>query len=121
MTRSSAGSKAQKTNPTSQKSKTSARSGPRDGGIVPQPSREPVPMKRHKSLFLALMSVFVAWVGVMLGMYFRTVRPQHHLAPSPPPPQSPQPPGATTTTSPTTRALARMIEPSRSPLQSPML
>ena len=80
--------------------------------IVAQPSREPLPMRRHKGLFVALMSVFVAWVGVMLGMYVMTVRPQRHLEPLPLPPQSPQPPaGATTTTSPTTRALAQTLVP----------
>ena len=78
--------------------------------IVLQPSREPLPMRRHKGLFVALMSVFVAWVGVMLGMYVMTVRPQRHLEPLPLPPQSPQPPAATTT-SPTTRALAQTLVP----------
>ena len=116
-------SKSQTSNPKSQRGKPGAAPakpgasapGP-DGssrGILPQPSRQPLPMKRHKALFLALMSVFVAWVGVMLGMYFMTVRPQRHLAPMPPL-QSPQPPGATTTT----RAVARMVEPSQA--QTPL-
>jgi hypothetical protein len=97
-------SKSQKQNPKSQKAKSGVESA--TGGIVPQPSREPLPMKRRKGLFLALMGVFVAWVGVMLGLYVMTVRPQRHLEPLPLPSQSPQPPGATTT-SPTTRALAQ--------------
>jgi hypothetical protein len=107
-------SKSQKSNPKSQKSKAGAGKpgasapGPDDDsrGIVPQPSRAPLPMKRRKGLFLALMSVFVVWVGVMLGMYVMTVRPQRHFEP-PPSPQSPPPPPGATTTSPTSRALAQ--------------
>ena|SRR5690242_7878339 len=118
MTASPAGSKAQKANPKSQKGKTSATRVAGDGaGIVPQPSREPVPMKPHKALFFALMSVFVVWVGVMVGMYFMTVRPQRHLGP-PQPQQSPQPPAGATTTSPTTRALAQTVVPPQSQSQS---
>ena len=109
MTRSAAGSKAQKQNPKSQKGKPSAENGG-SGGIVPQPSREPLPMKRHKGLFIALMGVFIAWVGVMLGLYITTVRPREHSAPAPPPPPSPSPsqpqPAAATT-----RAVASMWLP----------
>ena len=36
--------------------------------------REPIPMKPRKGLFVALMAVFFAWVGVLLAMYFTTVR-----------------------------------------------
>jgi len=107
-------SKAHKENSKSQKNKGTAESS---NGIVPQPSRQPLPMRRHKGLFVALMSVFVAWVGLMLGLYFMTVRPQRHLEPLPlPEPQSPQPqPPAATTTSPTTRALAQTLVPRRPP------
>ena len=87
-------SKAQNQNPKSQRNKGDAASS---DGIVQQPSRQPLPMKRHKGLFIALMGVFVAWVGVMLGLYFTTVRPREHSAP--PPSARPQPPA-------TSRALA---------------
>jgi hypothetical protein len=79
-----AGSKAKSPKPPKEKLDYGKSSGPRDK-IVPQPSREPVPMKRHKGLFLALMGVFVAWVGVMLGLYLTTVRPREHSAPPAPP------------------------------------
>ena len=73
-----AGSKTQKPNPKSQKSKVVSDRG---GGIVPQPSREPLPMKPRRGLFITLMTVFVVWVGVMLAMYVTTVRPRRHSAP----------------------------------------
>ena len=56
--------------------------------IVPQPSRQPLPMKPRRGLFMTLMTIFVAWVGVMVGMYVTTVRPRRHSAP---PSQQPQP------------------------------
>ena len=50
------------------------------------PPRVPIPMKPRKGLFVGLMVVFFAWVGVMLGMYFTTVRPRtHSTQPSPAP------------------------------------
>ena len=88
---SAAASKSQKTNPRSQKGKATAAAAD-SNGIVPQPSREPIPMKPRRGMFLLLMSIFIAWVGVMLAMYFMTVRPRRHLAP---PPAQLQPPAAT--------------------------
>jgi len=61
-------------------------------GIVAQPSRTPIPMKPRKGVFIALMSVFALWVGVMLTMYVTTVRPRRHSAP---PPASQPPPAST--------------------------
>ena len=83
-------SKAQRANPKSQTKKVDETRQ----GIVPQPSREPLPMKPRRGVFIALMTVFVAWVCVMLAMYVTTVRPRRHSAPSPSQPQ-PQPPAAT--------------------------
>ena len=81
-------SKAQRANPKSQTKKVDETRQ----GIVPQPSREPLPMKPRRGVFIALMTVFVAWVCVMLAMYVTTVRPRRHSAPSP---SQPQPPAAT--------------------------
>ena len=50
-----------------------------------QPSRdvEPAiefepPLKPHKKLFIVLLAAFVVWVGVLLGLYFKTVYPARH-------------------------------------------
>ena len=100
MTSSPAGSKS--ANPKKQKRNDAATGGARTGGgIVPQPSREPIPMKPRKGLFVTLMVVFVVWVGVLLAMYFTTVRP---------PADSPQPPQPTTMT-----AMTRMTSPGTPP------
>ena len=53
-----------------------------------------IPMKPRKGLFVGLMVVFFAWVGVMLGLYFTTVRPRTHSA-QPPSPREPSRPPAT--------------------------
>jgi hypothetical protein len=44
---------------------------------------EPVPMKPRRGLFVALMLVLAGWCGVMVAMYFRSVRPHQ-------PPQRPR-------------------------------
>jgi hypothetical protein len=36
------------------------------------------PMRPHKGLFIALCLVLVAWVGLLLWMYFKTVYPLRH-------------------------------------------
>ncbi|MEA2710476.1 MAG: hypothetical protein QOF78_3077 [Phycisphaerales bacterium] len=82
MTSSPAGSKAQRSNPKNQKGKTEAGAGVTK---ATGPLREPIPWKPHKGLFVTLMTVFVVWVGVMLAMYFMTVRPRLHSAPQSPP------------------------------------
>ena len=99
-----AGSKTQPPNSKKQKGKQQS-PDPAARGVL----REPIPWKPQRGLFRALVAVFVAWVGVMLAMYFTTVRPRQHSAP--PPPQSQ--PGATTTTMPS------LAGPSRSPALSP--
>ena len=103
MTASPAGSKSQKSNPKSQKEKLDygKGSGARDK-IVPQPSREPIPMKPRKGLFVTLLVVFVAWVGVLLAMYFTTVRPPTDSPPSAKPPQPTTMTAMTRSTSPET-------------------
>ncbi len=89
MSASSSGSKAHPSNPKSQNSKgkpVASAPGSEPRGVVPQPSREPIPMKPRKGLFVALMAVFVAWMGVMLAMYVTTVRPRPPSAPPTAPP-----------------------------------
>jgi hypothetical protein len=48
------------------------------------PFRDPVPMKPRKGLFVILMLVLAAWCGVMVVMYFRTIRSAPPLLPRPP-------------------------------------
>jgi hypothetical protein len=38
------------------------------------PAQAPVPMKPRKGLFVFLLVILAAWVGVLLGMYVKTVR-----------------------------------------------
>jgi len=42
------------------------------------------PLKPHRGLFIGLLLAWVAWCGVMVAMYFTTVRP--HPQPTQPPP-----------------------------------
>jgi len=44
------------------------------------------PMKPHRKLFFALLLAWAAWCGVMIALYFTTVRP--HVQPTQPPPAS---------------------------------
>ena len=52
------------------------------------------PMKRHKGLFMVLLLAWVAWCGVMIALYFTTVRPHAQLY-SPPAATSPAHPAQT--------------------------
>jgi hypothetical protein len=97
MTRPSTSAGSGKSKPSTTKNKSDQSSGGKSGaaaGASPtsSPLREPIPWKPQRGLFRALVAVFVVWVGVMLAMYFTTVRPRRHSAPQPP--QSP--PAATT-------------------------
>jgi hypothetical protein len=69
MTARSASAKAQAPDPKTKQ--------PADTGVF----RPPVPMKPRKGLFAALMVVFAAWVGVLLALYFTTVRGYRPPAP----------------------------------------
>ena len=52
---------------------------------APAPTWTPLPrMKPHRTLFIVLLLAWVAWCGVMIAMYFTTVRP--HPQPSQPRP-----------------------------------
>ena len=42
------------------------------------------PMKPHRKLFVVLLLAWAVWCGVMIAMYFTTVRP--HPQPTQPPP-----------------------------------
>ena len=74
-------------NKTSRKSKDRAAvdyRSPGTGAAAP-PAWTPLPpMKPHRKLFYALLLAWVAWCGVMIAMYFTTVRP--HPQPTQPPP-----------------------------------
>ena len=86
MSASSPGSKANKPSqkPHQTKAKPGAAADPESPrGIVPQPAFQPLPMKPRRGVFVALLSVFLVWVGVMLAMYVTTVRPRRHSAPPP--------------------------------------
>jgi hypothetical protein len=66
-----------------------APSGPRESNRRPEPPgpwRDPIPMKPRPRLFVALLIVFAVWVGVLVMMYFTTVR-AHHQRRRPPAPQ----------------------------------
>lgn len=47
-----------------------------------QRSAEPIefkpPLRPHRGLFVALCVAFAIWVGVLVGMYLKTVYPMRH-------------------------------------------
>ena len=36
------------------------------------------PLRPHKTLFMVLLVIFMVWVGVLVGLYFKTVYPARH-------------------------------------------
>ena len=46
-----------------------------------KPAAPVPPLKPRRGLFVALLVIFVAWVVVLLGMYFKTVYPARHQSP----------------------------------------
>jgi hypothetical protein len=52
------------------------------------PSAGRIPMKRHKRLFIVLLLGWIAWCGVMVALYYTTVRP--HVQLDSPKPQTTQ-------------------------------
>ena len=51
-------------------------------------SSNAVPMRRHKRLFIVLLLGWIAWCGVMVALYYTTVRP--HVQLDSPKPQATQ-------------------------------
>jgi len=44
----------------------------------------PPPLKPRRTMFFLLLLAFLAWVGLLLGLYFKTVYPMRHPKSEPP-------------------------------------
>ena len=44
----------------------------------------PPPLKPRRKMFILLLLAFLAWVGLLLGLYFKTVYPMRHPKGEPP-------------------------------------